>query len=217
MRPNRSCFPAGRTFLPHYLVYIPKGESILTADEGNKTGRQSTKLPDDYVLIGKVVKPHGIRGEVKVYTFSERPDNLKFYKEVVLQKPGDGGTETYLLTKSRPQGKLAIVQLQGVNTRDEAESLQGSQIWLDKSEFPGLEPGEYYWHQFVGLLAVTDTGIELGKITGLYATRAHDVIVVSGGGREYMIPVKDEIIKQVDTKGGKVIISPPAGLLEANE
>ena len=131
MRPNRSCFPAGRTFLPHYLGDIPKGESSWTSDEGNKTGRQSTKLPADYVLIGQVVKSHGIRGEVKVYTFSERPDNLKFYKEVVLQKPGDGGTETYLLTKSRPQGKLAIVQLQGVNTRDEAESLQGSQIWLD--------------------------------------------------------------------------------------
>ena len=217
MQPNRPCFAAGRTFLLHYLVYIPKSESILTTDEGNNTGRQNTKLPDDYVLIGKVVKPHGMRGEVKVYAFSERPDNFKFYKEVVLQKPGDGRTETYLLIRSRPQGKLAIVQLQGISTRDEAESLQGSQIWLDKSEFPGLEPGEYYWHQFVGLLAVTDTGIELGEISGLYATKAHDVIVISGGGREYLIPVKDEIIKQIDTKGGKVIISPPAGLLEANE
>jgi len=121
------------------------------------------------------------------------------------------------LINSRPQVKLAIVQLQGVNTREAAESLQGSEIWLDKSEFPDLEPGEYYWDQFVGLQAVTDTGIELGEISGLFATKAHDVMVIKGAGREYMIPVKDEIIKQIDTKAGKVIIAPPAGLLEVNE
>ena len=189
----------------------------MTSDKGNITGRQNSKLSDDHVLIGKVTKPHGIRGEVKVYTFSERTDNLKLYKEVVLLKPGDGTVGIYPLINSRPQGKLAIVQLQGVNTRDAAESLQGSEIWVDKSGFPGLELGEYYWHQFVGLQVVTDTGIELGEISSLFATKAHDVMVITGAGREYMIPVKDEIIKQIDTKAGKVIIAPPAGLLEVNE
>jgi 16S rRNA processing protein RimM len=188
----------------------------LTSGEGNIDNQRNITLADDHELIGKVVKPHGTRGEVKVYTFSESPDNLKLYKSLVLQKPGAGGTEIYSLVKSRSQGKQAIVQLQGVNSRDEAEALQGSQVWLDRSEFPDLEPGEYYWHQFVGLQAVTDTGIPLGRISGLFATKAHDVMVIAGAKREYMIPVKDEIIKQVDTKAGKVIIAPPAGLLELN-
>jgi len=199
------------------MVYIPKSESILTSDKGNISGRKNSKLSDDHVLIGKVVKPHGIRGEMKVYSFSERTDNLKLYKEVVLLKPGDTTVETYPLINSRPQGKLAIVQLQGINSRDAAESLQGGEIWVDKSKFPGLELGEYYWHQFVGMQAVTDTGIELGEISGLFATKAHDIMVITGAGREYMIPVNDEIITQIDTEAGKVIIAPPAGLLEVNE
>jgi 16S rRNA processing protein RimM len=203
--------------LSHCMNKSPNSESVLTSGEGNITGQRNTALADDHVLIGKVAKPHGIRGEVKVYTFSELPDNLQLYKSLVLQKPGESETRKYSLVKSRPQGKLAIVQLQGVDTRDEAEALQGSEIWLDKSEIPGLEPGEYYWHQFVGLQAVTDTGTALGKISGLFTTKAHDVMVIAGAEREYMIPVNDEIIKQVDTKAGKVIIAPPAGLLEVNE
>ena len=203
--------------MSHCMNKSPNSESVLTSGEGNITGQRNTALADDHVLIGKVAKPHGIRGEVKVYTFSELPDNLQLYKSLVLQKPGESETRKYSLVKSRPQGKLAIVQLQGVDTRDEAEALQGSEIWLDKSEIPGLEPGEYYWHQFVGLQAVTDTGTALGKISGLFTTKAHDVMVIAGAEREYMIPVKDEIIKQVDTKAGKVIIAPPAGLLEVNE
>jgi len=195
----------------------PNSESVLTFGEGNIEDQRNITLANDHVLIGEVVKPHGIRGEVKVYTFSERPDNLKLYKSLVLQKPGESGTQTYSLVKSRPQGKLAIVQLQGVDTREEAEALLGSEVWLDKLEFPGLQPGEYYWHQLVGLQAVTETGTVLGRISSMFATKAHDVMVIANAEREYLIPVKDEIIKQVDTKVGKVIIAAPPGLLEVND
>jgi 16S rRNA processing protein RimM len=207
----------GPDFLPHCLPASPDNESVLTSREGNIDGQRNIKLTDDHVLIGKVVKPHGILGEVKVYTFSEHPDNLKQYKRVVLQKPGEVGSETYSLNKSRTQGKLAIVQLQGVDTRVKAEALQGSEVWLVKTEFPGLAPGEYYWHQFVGLQAVTDKGIVLGKISGLFTTGAHDVIVVAGTEREYMIPVIDETIRQIDNQNGRLIITLPPGLLEVYE
>jgi 16S rRNA processing protein RimM len=190
----------------------------LTSGQGNNVDDQrNITLADDYELIGKVVKPHGIRGELKVYAFSESPDNFKLYKRLVLQKPGVDTIETYSLVKSRAQGKLAVVQLQGVDTRNKAEALQGSEIWLDRADLPGLKPGEYYWHQFVGLHVVPDTGKVLGTISGLFTTKAHDVMVIAGAKQEYMVPVKDEIIRQVDTKAGKIIIAPPPGLLELNE
>ena len=182
-----------------------------------KTDRLNPELQDDFGLIGEIVKPHGIRGEVKVYLFSEQPENLKKYKKIVLQELTDSAQETYTVVKSREQGKLAILQLEGVVTREEAEALQGRKIWVDKADFPALDSDEYYWHQLKGLVIVTETGQELGRVTELFNTTAHDIMVVTGAGHEYMIPVNGDIIRDIDEQGGKIVISPPPGLLEINK
>jgi len=179
--------------------------------------RRNPESVDDLVVIGEIVKPHGIKGEVKVYSYSEQPENFKHYKTVVLQEPAGGGTEIYNVVKSRVQGKLAILQLEGVASREAAEAILGSTVWLQKSDLPELDSGEYYWHQLIGLQVFTDSGSELGKVASLFSTRAHDMLVVTGRGREYLIPVKEEIIKEIDTRKGRLFIAPPAGLLEANE
>jgi len=179
--------------------------------------RQNSELLDGLVMVGEIVKPHGIRGEVKVYSYSEQPDNFKHYKKVVLQEPAGGRTAIYKVVKSRAQGKLAILQLEGVASREEAEALQGNKLCVKKADFPQLDSGEYYWHQMIGLQVFTDTGRELGKVANLFTTRAHDVLVVTGRGREYLIPVKEEIIKAIDQQKGRLSITPPPGLLEVNE
>jgi len=172
---------------------------------------------DDLVMIGEIVKPHGIRGEVKVYSYSERPENFKYYKKVILQEPAGSRKETHSIIKSREQGKVAILQLQGVASREAAAKLQGSKVWLKKADFPKLDSDEFYWHQMIGLQVFTDSGRKLGKVSSLFATGAHDVLVVTGGGREYLIPAKKEIIKEINGREKKLLISPPPGLLEANE
>jgi len=182
-----------------------------------KTDRRNPELQDDFGLIGEIVKPHGIRGEVKVYLFSEQPENIKQYKKIVLQEATDSRQETYSVIKSREQGKLAILQLEGVGTREGSEALQGSKIWVNKSNFPTLDSDEYYWHQLKGLVVMTETGQELGRVTKLFNTTAHDIMVVSGAGHEFMIPMKGDIIREIDDQGGKIIISPPPGLLEINK
>ena len=182
-----------------------------------KTDRRNPELQDDFGLIGEIVKPHGIRGEVKVYLFSEQPENLKKYKKIVLQELTDSAQETYTVVKSREQGKLAILQLEGVVTREEAEALQGKKIWVEKADFPALDSDEYYWYQLKGLVIVTETGQELGRVTELFNTTAHDIMVVTGAGHEYMIPVNGDIIRDIDEQGGKIVISPPPGLLEINK
>ena len=179
--------------------------------------RLNPELLDDLVMIGEIVKPHGIRGEVKVYSYSERPENFKHYKKIVLQEPAGSGTEIYKVVKSREQGKLAILQLEGVASREAAEALQGSTVWLKKADFPKLDSDEYYWHQLEGLLVLTESGQELGKVSKLFSTSAHDIMVVTGAGHEYMIPVNGDIIRKIDEQEGKIIISPPAGLLEINK
>jgi len=181
------------------------------------TDRRGRELQDDLVMIGEVVKPHGIRGEIKVYLFSEKPRNFKQYKEIFLQGPAGGSSEVFKVVKSREQGKLAILQLESVGTREAAEDLQGSNIWVNKADLPALDPGEYYWQQLNGLLVVTEAGQEIGRVAKLFKTAAHDIMVVAGLGHEFMIPVQGNIIKDIDEQGGKIIISPPPGLLDINK
>ncbi len=168
-------------------------------------------------MIGEIVKPHGIRGEVKVYSYSEQPENFKHYKKVVLQESAGSGIEIYKVVKSREQGKLAILQLEGVASRETAEALQGRTVWLKKTDLLKLDSDEYYWHQLDTLLVITESGQELGKVSKLFSTPAHDIMVVIGEGHEYMIPVRGDIIRNVDEQEGKITISPPAGLLEINK
>jgi 16S rRNA processing protein RimM len=171
----------------------------------------------DHVAIGEVIRPHGIRGEVKIYSFSGASENFRNYKRIVLHDPAGTRSGSYEIVKSRMQGKLAILQLAGISSREDAEALQGSTVWLSKEDFPQLGPDEFYWHQLEGLAVLTETGRELGRVARLFGTRAHDVIVVTGTGREFLIPVKTEIIKEIDPGSGKLVVSPPPGLLEANE
>ena len=182
-----------------------------------ETNRNKFDMKNDHAMIGEIIKPHGILGEVKIYPYSEQPENFKDYREIVLQKPATGRTETYKVVKCRIQGRLALLRLEGVTSREVAESLQGSKIWLKKDDLPALGSDEYYWHQLKDLLVVTESGQELGRASKLLSSMAHDVMVVIGGDHEYMIPVKRDIIKKIDEQGGKIIISPPPGLLEMNK
>jgi len=179
--------------------------------------RRNPEFKDDLVMIGEVVKPHGIRGEVKVYSYSGRPENFENYKKIVLQAQTESRTDIYNVVKSREQGSLAILELEGVSSREAAETLQGSTVWLMKDDFQRLEPDEYYWHQLENLLVITESGRELGRVTRLFSTPAHDIMVVTGKGHEYLIPVNADIICNIDDQGGKITISPPAGLLDINK
>jgi 16S rRNA processing protein RimM len=179
--------------------------------------RPNPEVADDLVVIGEILKPHGIRGEVKVYAYSEQPENFKHYNKVVLQEPAGSRTEIYRVVKCRAQGKLAILQLEGVSSREAAEAILGSTVWLKRAELPKLDPGEYYWHQLQGLSVLTESGQALGEVSRLFSTSAHDIMVVTGAGHEYMIPVNGDIIRNIDEQRGKIIISPPVGLLEINE
>ena len=177
-------------------------------------GRESQ---DDLVVIGEITKAHGIHGEVKVHLYSDQPGNFKEYKTVVVQTPAGGGLKTYDIVRCREQGRQVIVHLHGIETRDGAEAMQGSRILLHEDDFPVLDSGEYYWHQLQGLKAETETGRSLGTVARLFNAGAHDIMVVSGAGGEFMIPVTGEIIRDIDRQGGKVVIAPPPGLLEMNK
>ncbi len=168
----------------------------------------------EYVLIGKVAKPHGIRGEIKVYPYSGRQDNFLGYKKIFLAAGEDEARIPYGVESSRIQGKLALLKLSGVTTRNAAELLVGRAVWLLRRDLPGLKKGEYYWNDLVGKRAVTDEGRELGQVKSVMATAAHDILTVTDRGHEYLIPLAGEILVRLDEN--EVVLNLPPGLLEIN-
>ena len=170
---------------------------------------------DRYLLIGKVAKAHGIKGELKFHPYGDDPDSIGHYREVLLQGGPAGNGRTYGVGRCRPQGKLAIVELDGVGDRDSAEALVGCEVWVSKEQLPALADDEFYWHEFEGLTVVTTEGRELGRVKAFLTTGAHEVMVVTGRGREYLIPARNEFIVHRDAQ--RLVIAPPPGLLEINE
>ncbi len=169
----------------------------------------------DYFQIGRIGKAHGLKGELRVSLYSGMPDILHELQEIVLQK-SENEHETYSLQKCRWQGRHLIAKLASVADRDASESLNGDEIWVKKSDVPALGSDQHYWFEYEGLIVETDEGIELGVVQDVFATGANDVLVVTGQGQEYLIPIIDDVLVAVDTAAGRIVISPLPGLLDIN-
>jgi 16S rRNA processing protein RimM len=181
--------------------------------EANKAER----LSDGDVLlpVGKVAKAHGIKGEVKVHPYSGEPAALPAYPAVTLVAPDGRRLGTHRVSGGRIHGRQAILRLEGIDSREQSESLAGCELLVDKALLPPLPEGEFYWQEMEGRLVVTTDGRELGRVSGLLATGAHDVLVVTGRGREYLIPAT--FMTAMDAEAGTIVIEPVPGLLEMND
>ncbi len=167
-----------------------------------------------YIQVGKITKPHGIKGEVRIYPYSEDPDSFSDYPEILIVQ--ESGCSSLSVDRSSPHGKVAIVKLAGVNDRTGAEELAGLEVWVEKERLPGLAPDEFFWHDLVGLKVATETGRELGKVKALFSTGGHDVLVIRGAGHEYLIPAKQEFMLEVDQDEGTLIVAEIPSLFDMN-
>lgn len=168
-------------------------------------------LSEQQVVLGKVVKAQGLRGQLKVAVYSGEPEVFSSLAKVFV------GDESFAVSARRFQGRFAILTLEGVCDRGVAESLVGREVSVLRSQMPRLADDEFYWHEMLGLLVVTDRGQELGTVHSLIATGGHDVMVVVGQGREYLIPMVRELVVRQDSEQGVLVVSPWEGLLEINQ
>ncbi|MBC8208278.1 MAG: 16S rRNA processing protein RimM [Desulfobulbaceae bacterium] len=172
---------------------------------------------DTHVLIGEIVKAHGIRGELKLLSYSGQPEAIGKYPQLTLVSRDGRITQACTIKRLRPQGHNAILTLNGIETRNQAEELVGQGVLVRKIDLASPQNDEYYWHQLQGLKVFTTTGRELGKISEIFSNGAHDLLVVTGGHgnkSEYLIPMLANIIHSQNDK--QLIIDPPPGLLEIN-
>ena len=164
-----------------------------------------------FLVIGQVVSPVGLRGELKVDVMTDFPERFALLRTVYL---GEEMTP-YTLSGAdlRPSGRQVVLRLQGCKTIEQAEELRGQMVWIPIEEAVVLPEGQYYVHQVLGLAVETEAGEPLGRLKEVLATGSNDVYVVSDGQREVLIPVLEEVILNVDLAAHKMVVHLPEGLI----
>lgn len=158
-----------------------------------------------FVLLGKIVGVHGLRGELKLESYTEPRLQIFSYEPWLLR--GAGGEKEVEGCRGHAQGKGLVGELPGIADRDAAAMLVGSEIWVARSALPAAKPGEYYWSDLEGLEVMNVEGLALGKVSHLIATGANDVLVVRDGERERLIPfLVDRFVTNVDLRKRRLTV-----------
>jgi|PlaIllAssembly_1097288.scaffolds.fasta_scaffold31722_2 16S rRNA processing protein RimM len=169
--------------------------------------------PEELIPVGKIIDTHGIKGQLKVHSYSGNADSLGSARSVTLKSPSGVLTE-FALKGFKPNVGKFIISLGGHDDINQVLPLLGYEICLKRGQLPDLDEDEYYWSDLIGLSVVTEDGTMLGKIADIFETGSNDVYVVRGGEREHLIPAIADVIKEIDPAGGKVVIVPLDGLLD---
>lgn len=172
-------------------------------------------MPDSerWVAIGEIGRPYGRAGEVHVTPLTDDLDRFAHVGHCALLDP-TGGRELRRLTAARRQGGAVIVALAACDSPEAARTLGGRLLAIPESETLPLDEGHFYVWQLEGCRVETEDGEEVGRVAGIEETPAHDLWVVRNGAREHLIPAVAEIVHEVDLVGRRVVINPPAGLLD---
>ena len=167
------------------------------------------------MLVGKITRPHGLRGLLRVQSYADSEDSFST-AEAVLLRSEDGLWHEYAVISVNKLGNALVMALAGLDSRDSAQKYQGSEVFIKRGSIP-LDVDEYLWADLIGLKVSLDTGKALGNITGIIQTGGSDIFVIKAGTKEYYVPAIHEVVKEIDLKKGRMVILSMEGLLDLNE
>jgi len=164
------------------------------------------------VVVGRIGRPHGLRGEVTVQVTTDDPDTRFASGAVLGTDPAGPGPLT--VVSMRRSGPVLVLGFDGVADRDSAEALRGTSLTLDASLLPVPDdPEEFYDHQLVGLSVVDRAGTVLGTVTEVWHPPAAPVLAVHRpNGSQELVPFVSAIVPVVDLEGGRLVVDPPDGM-----
>jgi len=172
-----------------------------------------TLSQDELIPVGKISATHGIRGLLKLYSYSGNIESLQSSETVIL-KGRDSITREFVLKSVSAHSGGFLLALDGFTDIDQIKPLVGSELCLKRSSLPELPDDEYYWRDLIGLTVVTDQGVVLGAVADIFEAGSSDIYVVQGKEREYLIPAIADVISEIDIPGKKIVITPLDGLLD---
>jgi 16S rRNA processing protein RimM len=168
------------------------------------------------VLVGRIARPHGIRGHVVVNPETDFVD-ARFRPGATLWIRSAQGNEMLTVTSARFQQGRPIVALDGFERVEDVERLAGLELRVPEETLHALDPGVFYHHQLVGCAVQTKNGARVGNVTRVEGGVGGSRLVVNGSNGEILIPLAVDICVDIDIMKKKITIDPPEGLLELNE
>ena len=169
-----------------------------------------------YLAVGEILRPHGLRGEVRMRVLTDNPERLPQLESVYLgDSPESTSPVKHAVAGLRFNKDIALLSLAGCHTRNDAELLRGKFVLISIDQAAPLNDGEYYLFDLIGLRVIADQ-IEIGCVKEVLQTGANDVYVVHGGDfGEVLLPAHDETIVNIDFEARTITMSLPEGLLPA--
>jgi 16S rRNA processing protein RimM len=179
-----------------------------------RTGDPGIDRPEDqdFVSIGYIVKTCGIKGDVKVVSLTDIPDRYTALEKVYVHTSAGEKREYCLREVRKVKGGLRLSFVPALSV-SEAEGIVGGYISVPGGEVPRLGEGCYYHFEIIGMDVETTDGKYLGKIVDILSTGSNDVYIVRDRDRDYLIPAIHDVVKEVDTKAKRMVITLIEGLI----
>jgi 16S rRNA processing protein RimM len=164
-------------------------------------------MPTPQICVARIGAAHGVRGAVKLWTFTEDPLAVKAYGPLTTKD----GARQFEVTQAREAKGHLVATLKGVATREEAERLNGVELYIAREKLPATDEDEYYHADLIGLAAVTPANAPLGRVVAIHNFGAGDIIEIAPPhGATMLLPFTNAVVPSVDLAGGHVVIELPA-------
>ena len=170
-------------------------------------------MSSDRVLLGVVAAPHGVRGLVRIKSYTENPMAVASYGPL----SDESGKKKYRVEALSAARDAVLARIEGVADRTAAEAIRGLRLYVERSALPEAGEREWYEADLIGLPAVGKDGRDWGKVVAFHDFGAGPVMEVSNGRAGLMLPFTDDAVPEIDVEGGKIVIDPPAGLLAGGQ
>lgn len=175
---------------------------------------QNPPMSSNNILLAVIGAPHGIRGEVRVKSFTEDPEGFANYGKL-----HDAKGRTYQVLKTRLSKSVVVTRFKGVDTREKAEALNGVELFVDRSVLPETEDeDEFYMSDLIGLTVISPEAETLGEVVEVHDFGAGDILEIRlTGGKVELFSFTREVFPEVDIEGGRIVFVPPEEVSEREE
>ncbi len=163
-----------------------------------------------FLVIGKILKAHGVHGEVRVLPHTDLPERFTWLEEVYV---GERNPQPMVVEGVRFHKDFVLLKLAGIDYRDQTDRVKGELLQVPMEDAIPLEEGEYFLFQLIGLQVYSDEGQHLGELKNIIETGANHVFVVKGDGKEILLPDTKEVVTEIDFDNGRLTVHLLPGLL----
>jgi 16S rRNA processing protein RimM len=168
-----------------------------------------------FLPVGKIVGAHGVKGNLKIYSYAESVSVFKPGSSILVSRAGKI-EKNYTINWAKPHGKSILLSFKGIENRNAAEALIGSELFIERTALPELEEGVYYWVDIIGLSVFTTDNQYIGHVESIMATGGNDVYVVKDPNKndnnEILIPAIESVVLEIDFEHKRIRVNLPEGL-----